>query len=89
MPAFDQVMLLRTPGRLAAVGQVNMNMSRALRSRIVGSDVPFQSLHQGPRLRDINGDPASVLGFSGVNVVRGYRRELGFERVDLVRVLRS
>lgn len=68
---------------------MGMDVGRAILNGIQRRHVPFQPLVQIPGLCDVDGNPTSICGLSGINEVAGPHLELRVNRVNRVGIFLS
>jgi hypothetical protein len=88
-PLEHQIPFLTAAGGLALVAIMSVDVSRALRHRILRPNVPFQPLVHVPSLSDVDRNPLSILALASVDEVSGQRLKSSINRKDFILVLLS
>ena len=86
-PAENQVPLLRASASLASSRIMGMHMRRAICHGVFQCYVTLKALVQISSLSDVDGNPTTVLGLFGVNVIACLRLEHGVNGTNLVLIL--
>ena len=68
---------------------MSMKVRCAILNGVIGSDMSFKPLVQVASLRNVDGNPLTVVGLPGINVISRQCLKGSFQRINLVGVLLS